>query len=181
MVEEKEKMKINVGSQNPVKISAVEEILKDYPHLSGAQVIGVKASSEVSDQPKSLEETVLGAKNRARNAFKDCVFSIGLESGLFSVPHSKTGHMDTCICCIFDGKEYHFGMSSGWEFPKKEVLDLIFNNGLDMNQAMFEAGLTSKKNIGSEEGAISFFTKGRLDRKEYTKQALRTALIHLDV
>ena len=84
------------------------------------------------------------------------------------------------MCVIYDGREFHFGMSSGWEFPKKVVLDSIMNEGLDINEAMYKHGLTQKKNIGSEEGAISYFTRGRLDRKEYTKQALRMALIHLE-
>ncbi len=173
-------MKINVGSKNKVKVEAVDEILEDYPHLKGASVSGVDIASGVPEQPKTIEETIGGATNRARNAYKDCDYSIGLESGLIKVPGSKTGYMDVCICAIYDGKEFHFGMSSGWEFPNKKVMKLIFEKGMDMNQAMFESGLTSKKNIGSEEGAISFFTKGRLDRKEYTKQALRTALIHLE-
>jgi non-canonical (house-cleaning) NTP pyrophosphatase len=40
--------------------------------------------------------------------------------------------------------------------------------------------MTTNENIGSEEGAIGILTKGRMTRKEYTKQALRTALIHLE-
>ncbi|MEK7453115.1 MAG: hypothetical protein AAB614_02665 [Patescibacteria group bacterium] len=47
-------MKIKVGSQNQVKISAVAEILLDYPHLLHSEVIGVDSSSDVSHQPKSL-------------------------------------------------------------------------------------------------------------------------------
>lgn len=173
-------MTITVASNNKVKVSAVTEIIKEYPHLAHARVATIKTSSGVADQPKSLEETMRGATNRARDAWGNCDYSIGLESGLMHVPGSKTGYMDVCVCAIYDGKEFHFGLSSAWEFPKKEVLDLILNKGLDMNQAMNKAGLTNNPRIGSEEGAIGFFTKGRLDRKEYTKQALRVALIHLE-
>ncbi len=173
-------MRINVGSKNKVKVGAVKEILKDYPHLSSAKVHAVETDPGVSAQPKSFEETIKGAMNRAKNAFKDCDYSIGLESGLMEVPHSKTGFLDVCVCAIYDGKEFNFGLSSAWEFPKKEMIDYIMRDGLDINDAMYKAGLTDKKHIGSEEGAISYFTKGRLDRKEYTKQALRTALIHLE-
>jgi non-canonical (house-cleaning) NTP pyrophosphatase len=59
-------------------------------------------------------------------------------------------------------------------------MDLIVKEGLDMSQAINKAGLTKNKDIGSAEGAIGILTKGRMDRKEYTKQALRTALIHLE-
>ncbi len=173
-------MKIKVGSKNKVKVGAVEEILCEYPHLADAKVESVETDSEVPSQPRSIDETVRGAVNRAKNAFVDCDYSIGLESGLMAVPHTKTGYMDVCVCAIYDGKEYHFGMSSAWEFPKKEIFDSVMNEGFDMDEAMFKHGLTHKKHIGSEEGAISFFTRGRLDRKGYTKQALRTALIHLE-
>lgn len=173
-------MKIIVGSKNPVKVGAVKEILKEYSHLANAEVVGVDANSDVSKQPTSLDETMRGAIGRAKNAYRDCDYSIGLESGLMTVPHSKTGYMDVCVCAIYDGTEFNFGLSSAWEFPKKEVLESMLHEGLDMNEAMFKHELTKKENIGWENGAIGYFTKGRMDRTEYTKQALRTALIHLD-
>ncbi len=174
------KIKINVGSKNQAKISAAAEILMEYPHLSDAEVSGLETLSGVSDQPKSLEETVRGAKNRAKNCFNGCDYSIGLESGLMRVPGAKSGYMDVCVCAIYDGNEFHLGLSSAWEFPKLSIMESMLNDGLDMSQAINKAGLTKNKNIGSANGAIGIMTKGRMDRKEYTKQALRTALIHLD-
>lgn len=173
-------MKINVGSKNKAKVEAVAEILKEYQHLADAVIISLEAASGVSDQPKSLDETMQGAINRAKGAWNDCDYSIGLESGLMQVPLSKTGYMDVCVCAIYDGKECHPGLSSAWEFPDKKILDSILNEGLDMSQAINKAGLTKNPGIGSEEGAIGILTKGRLNRKEYTKQALRMALIHLE-
>jgi inosine/xanthosine triphosphatase len=173
-------MKIKVGSKNIIKISAVSEIVRDYPHLKDAIVEGVETNSYVSNQPKSLEETINGAINRARSAFLDCDYSIGIESGLIQVPNTKSGYMDVCVCAIYDGKEFHLGLSSAWEFPNPAVMDLIVKEGFEMSEAINKAGMTKNKNIGSAEGAIGILTKGRLDRKEYTKQALRTALIHLE-
>ena len=172
-------MKIIVGSQNQVKVDAVKEILQDYPHLKDAQIITAEAKSDVGDQPKSLEETVSGAMNRARNSYKDCDYSFGLESGLMAVPKTKTGFMDVCVCAIFDGKEYHLGLSSAWEAPK-EVTSYMLNHGLDMNEAAHKAGLTKNPKVGIAEGLVGIVTKGRLTRKEYTKEAIRTALIHLE-
>ena len=173
-------MHIRVGSTNEVKVEAVKEILRDYAHLAGATVLGVKADSGVSDQPKSLEETVEGAVNRAKNARGDADYGIGLESGLMPVPKTKSGYMDVCACAIYDGKEFHLGLSSAWEFPDKSVMELILNEGLNMTEAVHKAGLTKSTSIGAENGAIGILTKNRVDRKEYTKQALRTALIHLE-
>ncbi len=173
-------MKIIVGSKNHAKIHAVSEILHEYPHLTEAEVIGAEAASGVSNQPKSLEETVLGAKNRAKEIFNTCDYSIGIESGLMHVPGSKSGYMDVCVCAIYDGTEFHIGFSSAWEFPDVSTTDLMVKEGLDMSQAINRAGMTKNPQIGSAEGAIGILTKGRMDRKEYTKQALRTALIHLE-
>jgi inosine/xanthosine triphosphatase len=172
-------MKINVGSANVIKVGAVQEILEDYPHLKDAVVASLEAPSGVSDQPKSLEETIRGAMNRASGAFKDCTYGIGIESGLMAVPNTKTGFMDVCACAIFDGKDYHLGLSSAWEAPK-QVMEYMMNEGLDMNQAAFKAGLSQNPKVGAAEGLVGVMTKGRLTRKEYTKEALRTALIHLE-
>lgn len=172
-------MKIVIGSKNIAKVNALKEILNDYPHLKHADVITNNSSSEVSDQPKSLDETVQGAINRARNSFVDCTYSFGIESGLMEVPNTKTGYMDVCACAIFDGTEYHLGLSSAWEAPKT-VASYMLDDGLDMNQAALKAGFTTNLEVGSAEGLIGIMTKGRLNRKGYTKEAIRAALIHIE-
>lgn len=172
-------MKIKVGSTNKIKVEAVKEILWDYPHLKDAMVSMVEVSLGVVEQPKSLGETVQGAMNRAKGAFQDCRYSFGIESGLMAVPNTKTGFMDVCVCAIFDGNGYHLGLSSAWEAPK-QVVHYMLTEGLDMNQAAFKAGLTRNPNVGLAEGLVGIMTKGRLTRKEYTKEAIRTALIHLE-
>lgn len=171
-------MKIKVASLNPQKIQAVQETVLDYEILKGALVEGINASSGVSDQPKSLEETVDGAINRAKNAFIDCDYSFGIESGLITVPKTKSGFMDLCFCAIYDGKDIHLGCSSVFEIPQK-IMDLI-HDGMNMQDACFAAGLTDNKNLGSAEGLIGILTKGRVTRLAYTKQAIISALIHLE-
>jgi inosine/xanthosine triphosphatase len=173
-------LRIIVGSTNKAKVDAVMEILQEYPHLAHAEVSGIPTLSGVSDQPKTLLETITGARNRAESVFANAEYSVGIESGLMEVPHSKSGFMDICVCAIFDGKAFHLGISSAWEFPDPRVTALMIEEGLDMSQAIRKAGLTTNPNIGMEEGAIGILTKGKLDRKAYTKQALRTALIHLE-
>lgn len=173
-------MKIIVGSTNKAKLEAVKEIANEYPIIIDAEIIGISAESGVLDQPMSLEETITGAMNRARSVFIDCDYSIGLESGFMPVPKTKSGYMDFGACAIFDGREFHLGLSSAWEFPDKRVTELIVKEGLDMSQAINKVGLTDNPKIGSEEGAIGILTKGRMNRKEYTKQSLRTAMIHLE-
>lgn len=172
-------MKINVGSKNKVKVDAIREVIQDYEFLAKAEVASLEAPSGVADQPKSLEETVRGAMNRARKAFKGCDYSVGIEAGLMKVPNTKTEYMNATMCAIYDGEKYHLGMASAFEYPK-EVTRLVVEEGLDINDAFYRAGLTKDSRVGATEGAIGILTKGRLPRKEYTKQAISMALIHLE-
>lgn len=172
-------MFINVGTKNPAKIEAVQEIIKDYDFLKDATVVGVEVESGISEQPFTLEETIQGAMNRAKNAFNNCDYSFGLESGIFPVPQTKTGYMDVGVCAIYDGREFHLGLSSCFEYPKK-ITELVLKDGLNISDASRQTGLTEHEYVGYAEGTIGILTKGRLDRKGYTKQAIATALIHLE-
>lgn len=172
-------MKINVGTMNRAKVDAVKETIAEYEFLCGARVHSSEVLSEVSDHPKSLDETITGAMNRARNAFGNCDLSIGIESGLMKVPHTKTGYMDVAACVIYDGKEFHIGLSCAFEYPK-EITRLIFEEGLNASEAANKTNLTANENIVSAEGIIGILTKGKVTRKDYTKQSLTMALIHLE-
>ena len=172
-------MKIGVGSTNQVKVNAVKEVAALYDMFSGAEVVPVETSSGVSEQPLSITETIDGAKNRARAAYAGNNFGIGIESGLIEVPHTKTGMMDTCACAIFDGKEYHIGLSPAFEYPIK-VTQTVKDEGVDINEAFYKHKLTDNPKIGSADGAIGFLTKSRIKRIDYTKQAIMMAMIHLE-
>ncbi len=171
-------MKIAIGSQNKAKVEALAEIIQEYPHLKNAEIVALNVASGIAEQPKTLEETMEGAANRAKNAFENCQYSFGIESGLMAVPKIKSGVMDVCACAIYDGKEYYFGLSSAWEAPQKVVE--YMNQGFNMTEASVKAGLSDNPNLGAAEGLIGVVTKGRLTRKGYTKEAIRTALIHLE-
>jgi non-canonical (house-cleaning) NTP pyrophosphatase len=70
-------------------------------------------------------------------------------------------------------------MSSAFEYPEK-IVKILFREGLDVNQAFFEAGLTKNKKIGSFEGAVGILTKGRWQRADTVKQSIISALVALD-
>ena len=175
-------MLITIGSKNRVKVQAVEEVLKDYPTLEKAELVSFPAVSEVSDQPISLREIIQGAKNRAKHAYlahEHCSYSFGIESGLYEAPGTETGFLEATICAIFDGTAFHIGQSCGFEIPQR-VLDRIFLQKMDLQEACLQVGLTNDPKLGQAEGIIGILTKGRIDRKIYTKQAIVTALIQLE-
>ena len=172
-------MKIGVGSKNKTKINAVAELLREYPMFDGAEVTGVDIKIEQFGHPKTLDETVAGAVDRAKQAYKGNDYGFGIESGLMKVPQTKSGYMDVAVCAIFDGKQIHMGMSPALEWPQK-VIDGVFNKGIDGSQAMKDAGLTHHEKLGEHEGFIGIFTKGRITRTDQNKAAIMMALIHLE-
>jgi inosine/xanthosine triphosphatase len=171
-------MRINVGTKNPTKIDAVKETIADYDFLAGAEVVALEVESGIAEQPMTLKETIQGAINRAKNSFKNCDYSIGLESGMFKVPHTKTGYMDLGVCAIYDSKQIHLGFSSAFEYPPK-VMELVHKKGMNISEATLSLGLTKQEYVGHAEGTIGIVSKGKINRKEYTKQSIVTALIHL--
>jgi inosine/xanthosine triphosphatase len=175
-------MIIAVGTTNIIKIQAVEEVIKNYPQLATANVYSFSVPSEIAEQPLSLEEIILGAKNRARNAYAACTscnYSFGIESGLLEASGTQTGFLEACICCIYDGNDYHIGLSCGFEIPP-HILALVLDKNRDLSQACYESGITTNAKLGAAEGLIGILTKGRINRKEYTKQCVITALIQLE-
>ncbi len=185
-------MRIHVGSTNPAKVQAVKSQINLYPNLKWANVREYAVQSGVSSQPKSLDEIVLGAVTRARNAFladmkvpmdghtlfEACDLSFGMESGIMEVPHVKSGWMDICACAIFDGHQQHIGLSSAFEAPK-EIVDIVLKDGLEMSDAVLKAGITTNPKLGAAEGLIGLLTGGRVTRQSYTEQAIAMAIFHI--
>lgn len=175
-------MIVAIGSKNPSKIQALEEVLKTYKRFENAKVIPVSVDSGVSEQPFSLEEIILGAKTRAKNAFEavsEAKFGFGMESGLFPASGTSTGYLESSICSIYDGKKFHIGLSCGFEIPEK-VLQLILDQNIDLNKACYNSGVTKNRDLGSSEGLIGLLTQGRIDRKTYAMQGIITAMIQLE-
>lgn len=172
-------MKIGIGSKSKTKINAVTELLKDYPMFNDIEIFEVDVKIDEFGHPKTLNETITGAIDRAKQAHVGNDYGFGIEGGLMEVPHTKSGYMEVACCAIFDGKQIHLGLSEACEWPKK-VINLILNEGMDGSQAMKAAGITNEEKIGQQKGFINIVTKGRLDRTEYNKSAVAMALIHLE-
>jgi len=174
-------MKINIGSQNKTKIAAVKDVVALYPELfGGADIEGVAIEIEEFGHPKSIKETVTGAIERAKKAFLDCNYSIGLEGGLIEVPFSTTGFMEVGACAIYDGKNCYTGLSPAFEWPKR-VTEMIISGEADASQAFKMLDLTKHEKLGAVDGGIiGFLSKGRLTREEFTKQSIIMALIQLE-
>ncbi len=173
---------IVVGSTNQVKINAVKEVLAEFPDIMKSDdVMPIKADSGVSDQPIGFDQIISGAKNRAKMAFEEARpdLAIGIEDGIAEVPHTDSGYLNFCASVAYDGRRFFVGMSGGYEYPK-DVVRHIMDDGLNVTESFIKLGLVDDRNIGAEEGAIGVMSKGRENRIDGTKYALRRALIKLD-
>lgn len=169
-------MKIIVGSKNPNKVDAVREVFAElFPN--DLEVIGIEVSSDISDQPLSMSETIRGAVNRAKNAFVDCDMSVGIEGGLMEVPESPGGHMQFEACILYDGTNSYLGFSGAFAVPK-DVIETIKREGINLSAALKKHGHTDHEYIGHDQGLVGILTKGKVDRKAYTIHALELMLAH---
>ena len=78
-------MKVVVGSQNPVKLEAVELGIKELWPSKQIELLGMEVDSGINEQPLSDVEMIKGAKKRAHAAItgqKDARYGVGLEGGL---------------------------------------------------------------------------------------------------
>ena len=149
-------MKVYVGSQNKVKVGAVEEVLKEF----GYEVIGVDVDSKVDSQPKSDLETIIGAYNRANALPKDGL-RIGLEAGV-ELLENILYLTNFGVLIDNEGNVYKAG---GTRLPLPlEISNLILIDGYELSDAMGK--YFSVNDIKHNNGAIGHFTKDLVVRKD---------------
>src|SRR5205085_255462 len=104
-----ESMIVCVGSANPMKVTATRAAFSKF--FRKVRVRGIEVASGVSPQPISFGEVVKGARERARRAFRDCDYSVGIEAGVFRVASVSTRPFQITLACVFDGTRD--GLGSG--------------------------------------------------------------------
>lgn len=163
-------LKVKVGSLNPVKINAVKNIFSLF--FKKLEVKGVKSGLKLDKEPLGYE-TVQGAISRAKAALKDADYGVGIEAGLFWNAQTKN-YFDVQYCAIIDKTgRVTLGHGPGFIYPQKIIA--LVKSGKTVGKAMER--LYGFKDIGRKTGAISYFSKGVLDRTELTEQAILMALI----
>ncbi|MBM7578988.1 DUF84 family protein [Jeotgalibacillus terrae] len=150
-------MNLAVGTVNPAKVSAVKSC------WSFGEVRGFKTESGVKDQPFGHDETRQGAINRAFNAAAlfDGACGIGLEGGV-------TEHQDGLYICNWGAlfvpgfKETFTASGAGIRLPDELAAPL--RNGEELGPLMEQYSM--QKNIRQNEGAVGFFSNGRITRAQ---------------
>ncbi len=167
-------IRIQAGTENPTKLLGAKRALSRVFGKKFA-VAGHKERSGVRAHPFN-SETFDGAKNRALAAWKraggKCDYSLGIESGLFSLYPEM--HMDITVCCAYDGKEETYGTGMGFVISE-EIVAAIKRDGSDLGKVMAQVAGIEK--IGRKHGAIGHFSARMLHRSEQIEQATACAFV----
>lgn len=154
-------MIVAVGSDNPVKVNAVKNVIrKIWPQ---SEVVSIKVSSGVSDQPIGTDETIQGALNRAQTACQKAQadFGVGLEGAVTEIKPYGYFNVPWCAVVSKTGK-VGLGMGGGIEIPddvKQEIL-----KGRELGPVMdVKTGINEVK---KKMGAIGLLTGGLVDRQQ---------------
>lgn len=148
--------RVVVGSRNPVKVGAVAAVLDRCG--CRAEVVGLDQPSGVPDQPFGDEETLAGARNRARGALladPAADMAVGIEGG---VVRDGDGGARVCAWAVVvdrAGVEAHGGSLA---LPLPPAVVALLDTGLELGDAMDRVMRTTGTKHGG--GAVGALTKG---------------------
>jgi inosine/xanthosine triphosphatase len=151
-------MKIIVGSKNPVKIKAVENIAKKI--WLKAEVSGIETNSGVKDQPTSKQEAIQGAINRAKYCLKKTKadFGLGLEGYVYD---SEFGMFLSNWVAAIDSQG-RLGLGGGGDLLLPEKVALELRKGKELGPIMDE--LLDDQNTKQKQGAVGTLTNNLISR-----------------
>ena len=182
--------RVMLGSRNGAKIQGVRAAFDGLrtaiqgPDLESPETWTCQVETGVNEEPWGFPATVQGAQNRARAAF-ECLgmedappgcaaFGIGVESGFIEVTPAAFTLYNFDVCCLFDGSCDYFGISPGFEYPRRLVRDIF------LHRQPFQAArqyITTSPDIERQGGIVGVLAAGRIDRPEMTRLAAHMALI----
>jgi inosine/xanthosine triphosphatase len=161
-------IRVHVGSDNPVKLQAVTNVLARV--YGDVEVTGHRVTVNVPSEPWG-EDVERGAVERARKSLGNADFGIGVEAGIFE---RKGDLYDVQFCAVVDKmNRVTVGHGSGFKYPPK-VSELL-HKGTTVGDAFKQ--LFDQEKSGRGNGAIGFLTHGMLKRSELTEQAVMAAMV----
>jgi inosine/xanthosine triphosphatase len=168
-------MKILAGSENPVKVEAVREAFSQY--FADITVVGMRVESGVSNQPFN-NVTFEGARNRAfalRSMNSEqklgAEFFVGLEGGV--AERYSRWFVFGAVCIMDLAGHVAYGTSPHFEIPERLVARL--DSRQELGDVIDE--MMGERNTKQREGAIGFFTRGVMTRKDFYVCGLLSALV----
>ncbi|HEX7897351.1 MAG TPA: DUF84 family protein [Planctomycetota bacterium] len=143
---------VHVGTASEMKVKAARQAFARF--FKKVKVKGVDVSSGVQPQPLSFGEIARGARNRARAAFRDCDYAVGIEAGVFRLAAVSPRPFQITLACVFDGERESLGAGPFFELPEKMVREIV----------------------KADTGSVAVVTKGKVKRASVTRDAVLMAL-----
>lgn len=163
-------MKIAVGSKNPVKIKAVENVVrKIWP---GAEVIGVEVAHNANNQPKTDEEAIKGATDRALLSLQeaDADFGFGLEGNTVDTNHGML--LSGWVVAVDKHGKRGIACSGSLLLPNKIAAEIRRGGEVGpVTDKMF-----GHDNIKQKEGTVGMLTNNMVTRTEAFEKGVIFAL-----
>ena len=182
--------RVILGSQNSAKVRGVQAAFDGLrstlqgPGLHSPETWTCQVETGVGEEPWGFPATIQGAQNRARAAF-ECLemenvpgghvaLGIGVESGFIEVTPIAFTLYNFDVCCLFDGSCDYFGISPGFEYPRRLVRDIF------LHRQPFQVArqyITTSPDVEQQGGIIGILAADLIDRPEMTRLATHMALI----
>lgn len=182
--------RVMLGSRNGAKVRGVQAAFHGLrsavqsPNLRSPEIWTCQVETGVSEEPWGFPATIQGAQNRARTAFErlgtenaqasHVALGIGVESGFIEVTPTAFTLYNFDVCCLFDGSCDYFGISPGFEYPRRLVRDIF------LHRQPFQVArqyITTSPDIEQQGGIVGVLAAGHIDRPEMTRLAAHMALI----
>ncbi len=163
-----------VGSQNPVKIVAVERALRRlFPQMRW-QVVGMDVSSGVSEQPMSDAETLQGARGRAhavRQARPEADLWLGIEGGV----QPQEDDLLSFAWVVALNREGREGRARSGTFLLPPAVAHLVRQGYELGLA--DDLVFGQHNSKQGLGAVGLLSGGVIDRTGLYEHAVVLALL----
>lgn len=171
---------VAVGSKNPVKVGAVQAVLRRVlaenllPGITEAAVEGLEVASGVSDQPVGDEETRRGALSRARAALEallGATYGVGLEGGILRL----AGEVYTTAWCVIADRRGNVSAGGGLIMPLPPPIVRDLEAGYELGDATDRLfAVNNSKHAG---GALGYLSKGLRSRQDAYESIFTYALV----
>lgn len=164
---------VAVGSRNPPKLKAVEDVFQGIlgGRLRSVRVFGSDVESGVPEQPRN-GQTFEGALNRCKAVARsiEAEFHVGIEAGINDQIDPPNQYCFE-VAYVYSNGIFTPGVSS-WFLVPPPIANLLAE--VPMSDAADQVLGTT--HLGRQEGLVGVITDNRIKRAEYIGQAVLLAL-----
>nr|WP_261593240.1 MULTISPECIES: inosine/xanthosine triphosphatase [unclassified Pseudoalteromonas] len=164
-------IKVLVGSQNPVKISAAKSVIARYFPEYQIDCQGLHAPSGVPEQPLGEEQTRLGAQNRVSylQQHHDADFFCAMEGGAHQFSYGPA-----TFAYVVVANAHYTSVNRSSNLPLPQPIYNALMAGEELGPVMDRVFNTT--NIKQQGGAIGLLTNHVATRESTYTQALTLAM-----